>query len=277
MITVNQLGLAPRLEPLDFSLPLGKVLHVIGPNGCGKSTLLKLLSGELTASSQGKVLINAPSSAYLDVNKAPSASSERALSLLDVTVKEQARYRAYLSQQSMPSFAVPVYHYLHLSCPSNASRAKCEEAMNQVVEALSLADKLGQAVTQLSGGEWQRVRLAGSALQVWPSLNPDACLWLLDEPAAPLDVAHANQCHQLIQSMADQGIGVIVANHDLNRALYQGHWVLMLKQGKLQALGASEQQMTAPALSALYDTEVVRITHEQQAYLLYPAQKTEPS
>ncbi len=270
MIAVTELGLTARLQPLSFDLPFGQILHVIGPNGCGKTTLLKLLAGELTPSSQGQVWIQEPCFEPQSADSSFTTSATGARSLLRLSVKEQARYRAYLSQQAMANFAIPVYHYLQLSCPMYAPKPECQRAIEDVIHRLSLVDKLNKTVTQLSGGEWQRVRLAGSALQVWPSLNPDARLWLLDEPAAPLDVAHANQCHQLIQSVAEQGVSVIIANHDLNHALQKGHWVLMLKQGKLQAFGPSEQQMSAPVLSSLYDTNVLRITHQEQAYLLYP-------
>lgn len=75
------------------------------------------------------------------------------------------------------------------------------------------------------------MRLAGSCLQIWPSLNPYAKLLILDEPAAPLDIAQEGLLYSLIQQVAAKGITVIMANHDLNRSLRHADKVLLLSQG----------------------------------------------
>lgn len=52
-----------------------------------------------------------------------------------------------------------------------------DEVVAQLATRLMLTDKLTRPLTELSGGEWQRVRLAAVFLQVWPSLNPYARHW----------------------------------------------------------------------------------------------------
>ncbi|MGR5470377.1 ATP-binding cassette domain-containing protein, partial [Vibrio astriarenae] len=106
----------------------------------------------------------------------------------------QAHLRGYLCQQSRPAFNIDVFQYLALSLPSgtniadsNITQSKVRDALNMVVALVQLQDKLHRSIQTLSGGEWQRVRLAGVCLQVWRTINPFSQLLILDEPAAPLD------------------------------------------------------------------------------------------
>ncbi len=80
---------------------------------------------------------------------------------------------------------MPVWHYLTLH-QHDKTRT---ELLNDVAGALALDDKLGRSTNQLSGGEWQRVRLAAVVLQITPQANPAGQLLLLDEPMNSLDVA----------------------------------------------------------------------------------------
>ncbi|VTR14447.1 Vitamin B12 import ATP-binding protein BtuD [Serratia fonticola] len=84
---------------------------------------------------------------------------------------------------------MPVFQYLALHQPAGAEESELEKAILYLARSLKLADKLSRMLTQLSGGEWQRVRLAAVLLQVWPTVNPLSQLLLLDEPTNSLDVA----------------------------------------------------------------------------------------
>lgn len=155
MIRVNSLQVDSRLLPLSLQANAGEVWHVIGPNGCGKSTLLAALAGMIPFS--GSVQVDG-----LDVSQA--------------SLSELARHRAYLAQNNKPSFQLHVFQYLALSVPANVA-LECSEVaseIDQISRLLNIDDKLHRSIHQLSGGEWQRVRLAGSCLQVSPALNPSA-------------------------------------------------------------------------------------------------------
>src|SRR5690606_15455627 len=89
-----------------------------------------------------------------------------------------ARHRAWLTQQQTPPFAMPVWHYLALHRHGSTD----EPLFNDITDALRLTTKLTRPVNQLSGGEWQRVRLAAVILQIHPRANPQGTLLLLDEP-----------------------------------------------------------------------------------------------
>ena len=95
--------------------------------------------------------------------------------------------RAYLTFGGciqLSAFSIWRFHPPCAALGHNQTQAVIEE----LTKVLNIDDKLHRYIHQLSGGEWQRVRLCAACLQVWPSLNPDAKFLVLDEPASSLDV-----------------------------------------------------------------------------------------
>lgn len=251
---VKHMSVGSRLLPLSFECKAGEIVHIVGPNGSGKSTLLAAISGTLSHRDgmSGEVYVG---------NK----------NLLTLPLSEQAHVRGYLCQQSRPAFNVDVFQYLALSLPSGAEIAdiKVRDAVNMVVELVQLQDKLHRSIQTLSGGEWQRVRLAGVCLQVWRTINPFSQFLILDEPAAPLEIAQEGLLYQLINAMAAQGIGVLVANHDLNRTLKHADKVLLLNNGVLHSSGSADTVLTEEALGEVFNTQVKKVIVDEQPYLIF--------
>ncbi|HHF3249179.1 TPA: vitamin B12 ABC transporter ATP-binding protein BtuD [Vibrio alginolyticus] len=254
MMHVKHMSVGSRLLPLSFECKAGEIVHIVGPNGSGKSTLLAAISGTLSHRDgmSGEVYVG---------NK----------NLLTLPLSEQAHVRGYLCQQSRPAFNVDVFQYLALSLPSGAEIAdiKVRDAVNMVAELVQLQDKLHRSIQTLSGGEWQRVRLAGVCLQVWRTINPFSQFLILDEPAAPLDIAQEGLLYQLINTMAAQGIGVLVANHDLNRTLKHADKVLLLNNGVLHSSGSADTVLTEEALGEVFNTQVKKVIVDEQPYLIF--------
>ncbi|EJA7360582.1 vitamin B12 ABC transporter ATP-binding protein BtuD [Vibrio alginolyticus] len=254
MMHVKHMSVGSRLLPLSFECKAGEIVHIVGPNGSGKSTLLAAISGTLSHRDgmSGEVYVG---------NK----------NLLTLPLSEQAHVRGYLCQQSRPAFNVDVFQYLALSLPSGAEIAdiKVRDAVSMVVELVQLQDKLHRSIQTLSGGEWQRVRLAGVCLQVWRTINPFSQFLILDEPAAPLDIAQEGLLYQLINAMAAQGIGVLVANHDLNRTLKHADKVLLLNNGVLHSSGSADTVLTEEALGEVFNTQVKKVIVGEQPYLIF--------
>lgn len=252
MIEIKNLSVKPRLQPLSFSVESGEILHIIGPNGSGKSTLLEAISGLLSC--EGDVLY-----------------SGQLMNRLSLT--ELAKQRAYLSQTSRPAFAMTVFHYLSLSIVSPADQKDIAEAILEITQLLSIEDKLERSIHQLSGGEWQRVRLAGVCIQIWPLITSkyeqQQKVLLLDEPGAPLDVGQESLLYRLIDLIASKGIAVVMANHDLNRTLRYSDKVLVLKEGVVQAFGPTQQVITESLLSATYNTNVKMVMDDTTPYLIF--------
>lgn len=249
-LQVTSLQVGARLLPLSFCCKAGEVLHVIGPNGSGKSTLLAALAGVIE--SKGMVQIG-------DIN------------INDVSLDTLSLHRAYLSQSDKPAFSLQVFQYLALAIPSCAEphSAAVNQAINDITHLLNIEDKLHRSIHQLSGGEWQRVRLAGICLQIWPSINPYAKLLILDEPSAPLDIAQEVLLYRLIEHIAQQGIVVVMANHDLNRTLRHADSALLLEKGVLQSMGNVARVLSSERLSQVFQTQVKHVDVEGKPYLIF--------
>jgi vitamin B12 transport system ATP-binding protein len=251
MITVSNLSVLHRFSPISFTLQPGEKLHLLGPNGSGKSSLLAGLAGVLPVTT-GNVNI----------------AGKR---ILEQDLSTQSIYRAYLSQDGRPSFHIQVYQYLMLSRLESLhyDEAEFERAVKLLVLQLSLGDKLNKSILHLSGGEWQRVRLAGICLQIWPTLNPTAKLLLLDEPTAALDIGQEKMLYNLVEDLSQLGISVVMANHELNRSLHYADKALLLDKGKLIQFGPVNEVLKAETVSQVFDTEVSSIKLNGRTHLIF--------
>lgn len=251
MIIVSDLSVLHRFSPISFTLKPGEKLHLLGPNGSGKSSLLSGLAGMLPITT-GNVNI----------------SGHR---ILEESVSTQSLYRAYLSQDGKPTFHIQVHQYLMLSRLENLhyDNDEFERVVRLLVVRLSLSDKLDKSILHLSGGEWQRVRLAGICLQIWPTLNPSAQLLILDEPAAALDIGQEKMLYKLVEEISGLGISVVMANHDLNRTLHHADKVLLLNQGKQIQFGEVNKVLTAETISREFNTKVSAINVNGRTHLIF--------
>ncbi|WP_104403043.1 vitamin B12 ABC transporter ATP-binding protein BtuD [Vibrio penaeicida] len=248
MICVDALSVGNRLLPLSFKVEKGEVLHVIGPNGSGKSTLLSALSGLLGY--KGEIY-------YGDRN------------IEQLSLEELATVRAYLVQQERPAFTMTVLQFLSLSVPNSHTLADLGEPLESLCSQLQINDKLVRDTTTLSGGEWQRVRLAAMCIQVMPQWNPYGKLLILDEPAAPLDIGQESLLYELIEQISKLGITVVMANHDLNRTLQYADKVLLLENGTSKGFGDVQEIMNPELLEKVYKTKIRRVELEGEPHLIF--------
>ena len=243
LMQLQDVAESTRLGPLSGEIKAGEILHLVGPNGAGKSTLLARMAGLTTG--EGSITFG-----DMLLDEWPAA--------------KLAQYRAYLAQQQNPPFAMPVWHFLTLHHPDTART----DLLQELADALGLGDKLGRSVNQLSGGEWQRVRLAAGSLQICPQANPFGQLLLLDEPMNSLDVAQQNALDRLLSQLCLQGIAIVMSSHDLNHTLRHAHKAWLLKRGKLLACGPRDAVLTPANLTAAYGVNFRRVDIEGHRMLI---------
>ncbi|TKI05622.1 vitamin B12 ABC transporter ATP-binding protein BtuD [Martelella alba] len=234
LVELRNVAVPRRLLPLTADIVAGRLIHLVGPNGAGKSTLLAAVAGLQAA--EGDILF-----------KGRLLGQWRGEAL--------AAHRAYLAQQALPPGIMPVFQYMALHQPTGVDGAAIDRAMNYLTDALSLSDKLHRPLNRLSGGEWQRVRLAASLLQVWPAINPQAVMLLLDEPAASLDIAQRVALDALLAEVIAAGLAVMVCGHDLNHTLRHADDVWLLSAGRLAAAGSARRVMQPALLSAVFGVD----------------------
>ncbi len=227
LLQLQDVGEPGRLGPITATVGRAEILHLVGPNGAGKSTLLTRLAG--LSDGQGVVSLN-----NRPLDQWPSLAL--------------AQHRAYLAQQQTPPFAMPVWHYLMLHQRDTTQT----RWLGEVAGKLGLGDKLGRMVNQLSGGEWQRVRLAAVILQIHPEVNPSGQLLLLDEPMNSLDVAQQAALDKLLKALVSAGVTVVMSSHDLNHTLRHAQQVWLLSAGRLLCSGKPEEVLTPSHLADAY-------------------------
>ncbi|PKH26511.1 vitamin B12 ABC transporter ATP-binding protein BtuD [Enterobacterales bacterium CwR94] len=244
LLSLNQAGVSPRLLPVTTCVEQGQMIHILGPNGSGKSTLLTMLAGLI------------PYQGDIDYLQRPLAGW--ALPAL-------ARSRAWLHQQQLPSGQLSVWHFL---AQHRVGETDVETVVADVCRCLALTDKLGKSVNQLSGGEWQRVRLAGVLIQIDPAVNRDARMLLLDEPLTGLDVAQQHALEKQLKTLCEKGISVVMSSHDLNHSLQQADKVWLLQSGRLVAQGSAQEILQPAQLAATFGVTFQRFSLPEGDFLL---------
>ena len=148
-----------------------------------------------------------------------------------------------------------------------ASESQIRLVLTELVTRLELTPLLGRDFCQLSGGEQQRVLLAKTLLQIWPTLNPQGRLLLLDEPLAGLDWHHQLQLLQLLRELVARGVLIIFSVHDFNLALAHADGVLCLREGELVAHGAVSV-LDADLLARVFQIRTAPLIHEGRSFFM---------
>lgn len=237
-VDVNELSFAYNgkrvLRNLDLSIRAGEFLGVVGPNGSGKTTLLKNMGGVLNPDN-GLI--------YLD---------EEDLSSLPI--KEVATKIAALQQETTVGFDFTVREVVEMGRFPHLDRFERHtdddtQAVNKAIEVTELGKFCDRPVTQLSGGEKQRVFLALALAQ-----EPD--LLLLDEPTASLDINYQVKIMKTVKELSSEGLTVVAAIHDLNLAAQYADRVALLSGGRIEVLGSPREVLTGDNIAETFGVEV---------------------
>lgn len=264
-LRINSLSLGDRVSDVDASFETGQFWHVLGQNGAGKSSFFDLISG-LESASSGSVT-------YCGVlNEGDNFDAQDNLHL--------ASTRTYLQQNYSLSFELTALELLqfYLEWPATAWNNLDATISKQTIpadleHALHIASLLNKKVSQLSGGELQRLHIARILLQIWPSLVASKGFVLLDEPLQNLDVAFQASVLALLQHLAKRGTCVVMSVHDVNIPLQYATHVMMLKHGKVYSQGEVASQVDAQKLTELFDypfDEFIDVTKSEKLFVKRP-------
>jgi ABC-type sulfate/molybdate transport systems ATPase subunit len=195
---------------------------VFGPSGSGKSTLLRLLAG-----------LDQPTHGRIALDKRALTETAIGLHLLP-----GHRHTGLVAQQPalFPHLNVAANVAYGLRGLNRSARAERVEEMLALAGATDLA---GRRPQDLSGGEAQRVALARA-------LAPAPRLLLLDEPFSALDGVASDALLERLQLwLKEKQVQAVMATHDVTDALAMGAEVLLLREGRLTALGPAAEVLAA--------------------------------
>jgi iron complex transport system ATP-binding protein len=226
------------LDGVSCRVAASELVAVAGPNGSGKTTLVRALSG-LVQPERGTVRVQGR--ALADWGRAELA---RVLGV--VPQREEIAFPLRVEE------AVMLGRYARLgplAAPGVADRAAVRSALERC-DAGTLALR---SIDALSGGEWQRVRLARALAQ-------EPAVLVLDEPTASLDVRHEMELLELIRRLVDQGLAGLVITHVLNLAARYADRILLLSEGRVVAEGAPRDVLVESTLSRVFEWPVAVTT-----------------
>ncbi|WP_412067359.1 ABC transporter ATP-binding protein [Rubrivirga sp. IMCC43871] len=226
------LGGREVLRDVTFTVRAGERVAVVGPNGAGKTTLLRAAAG-LIPHTGALALAGRP------VGDWPPRDRARAVALV--------RQQADLVVDFTAAEVVGLGRAPHLGWTERLGDAD-RRAVEAALAAVDLGALAGRPVTQLSGGEQQRVALAQALAQ-------DAPLFLLDEPTAHLDVRHQLDLLGRLSDLAATGRTIVAALHDLERAAAFADRLLVLADGRLVADGPPRDVLTPDLLRRAFGVE----------------------
>ena len=212
------------LRGVTFEVGPGEVKVIIGPSGSGKSTLLRCLA-MLETPDAGDV--------YLEAQRL-TALTEKALAphRSEIGMVFQ-RFNLFQNMTALDNVMCALVEVRRL--PKREARERALEFLARV----GLADKASQYPDELSGGQQQRVAIARALV-----MRPKAMLF--DEPTSALDVELVREVLDVMESLAREGMTMVVVTHELRFAHHVASTVLMMDEGRIVEEAPPEEFFSAP-------------------------------
>jgi simple sugar transport system ATP-binding protein len=208
-------GAITALDRVNFHLARGEVLGVVGDNGAGKSTLMKILSG-LYAPSEGEIIFDGRPVRFASPRDAREVGIEMVYQDLALAGNLPIYENIYLGRE-------PGAKLLGLTIiDQRKSRAMAAEHLDRLKIQVKSVD---QNVEELSGGQQQAVAIARATAF-------DARIVIMDEPTAALAVKEVGKVLDLIKSLKEHGVSIILISHRMDDIFYVCDRVMALFHGR---------------------------------------------
>lgn len=203
------------VSDVSVEVKTGEVVGLLGPNGAGKTTTFYMVTGMIRPNS-GSVFLGEEDITHAAMYKRARAGI------------------GYLPQEASIFRKLSVEDNLRLVCETlDVSKADQEAKLEYLLDELSIGHVRQNKGHQLSGGERRRTEIARA-------LVTDPNFILLDEPFAGVDPIAVEDIQQIVTTLRDKGIGVLITDHNVHETLSITDRSYLLFQGKILLSGNAE-------------------------------------
>lgn len=235
----------PVLNQVSLDLKRGEFVCLCGPNGSGKSTLLSLLAN-----------LGDSSLKITSVELKPSVDNK---ALAEMPRKEVSKLISFMTQEEFSTWDFSVFDVVlsgRYAFTKNGYYTQEDKTLaKQALEETGLTDFADRSVHELSGGEFQKVRIARTICQ-----NPE--FMLMDEPASSLDFVYEPELLTLLQQQAHKkNRGVLITIHDINLAARYADRIILLPPQHPAISGTVEEVFTSENLSKTFGKKLKTYMH----------------
>lgn len=209
----------PVIQNFSMKIDSGERVVILGPSGCGKTTVLRLLAG-FTSPDSGEIIINNQIVAVKgEIIKEPE---ERNLGM----VFQDLALWPHLSVKGNLEFGLKA---------KRVQKIKREKYIPEMLKLMQMEKSIHAKPAELSGGQQQRVALARALI-----LHPE--ILLMDEPLSSLDQDLNVQLRKEILKLHSKiGFALLYVTHDREEAFDIGSRIIVMKDGKVERIGSSEE------------------------------------
>jgi sulfate transport system ATP-binding protein len=219
----KQFGSFTALQPINLTVPTGKLTSLLGPSGCGKTTLLRIIAG-LELADSGRIFFDGE-----DVTDVPV--QKRHIGFM---------FQHYALFRHMTVFDNIAFGLTVLPKKQRPNKVEIAKKVNHLLELVQLSSTANKYPHQLSGGQRQRIALA-RALAVEPKLL------LLDEPFGALDAKVRKELRTWLRSIHHElGVTSILVTHDQEEAAELSDEIVVMNHGQIEQIGDYNSLVQSP-------------------------------
>ena len=235
-------GGVAAVSNLSMSVQAGSVAGLMGSNGAGKTTLINLISG-LLPSDSGSIRFGGTeiqrSAAHEIAAQGIARTYQNVRLFSGMTVLEQVMAGCYVRR------GTSLWASFFGSPKARAARKAVERHAMELLERVQLTHRAHLLAETLSYGEQRRVEIARA-------LGTSPRLLLLDEPTAGMNVQESSEIGNLVHSLRDGGLTVLMVEHNVRLVKEYCSYVTVMNFGRLLARGTPAECIAHPDVQAAY-------------------------
>lgn len=223
-------GKVEVLKGINIDIKKGEVVVIIGPSGCGKSTFLRTLN-----------LLEEPTGGHINFEGTDITNKKT-----NINIHRQKIGMVFQQFNLFPHMTILANMTLAPIKLLKMSKSDAEKRAMEYLERVGLGDRANAYPSQLSGGQKQRVAIVRALC-----MQPDVMLF--DEPTSALDPEMVGEVLEVMKTLANDGMTMVVVTHEMGFAREVADRVIFIDEGVIAEEGTPEEIFKNPKCARLQD------------------------